>query len=113
MEELESVKAELADRDEYLEETEKLYIGCKEACELERSEVNSLNKALAEEQREHALTKKANIALNDKYCVLVEKHTNLRSNIIFYARAPHSSLTQMTPLFLPLAKVVVNVIILI
>ena len=77
MEELESVKAELADRDEYLEETEKLYIGCKEACELERSEVNSLNKALAEEQREHALTKKANITVNDKYCVLVEKHNKL------------------------------------
>jgi hypothetical protein len=77
MEELESVKAELADRDENLEEIEKMYIGCKEALELERSEVDSLNKALAEEQREHALTKKANIALNDKYCVLVEKHNKL------------------------------------
>ena len=54
-----------------------MYIGCKEALELERSEVDSLNKALAEEQREHALTKKANIALNDKYCVLVEKHNKL------------------------------------
>ena len=39
MEELESVKAKLADRDDYLEETEKMYIGCKEALELERSEV--------------------------------------------------------------------------
>jgi hypothetical protein len=77
MEELESVKVELADRDDYLEETEKMYIGCKEALELERSEVDSLNKALAKEQREHALTKKANIALNDKYCVLVEKHNKL------------------------------------
>ena len=47
IEELESVKAKLADRDEYLEETEKMYIGCKEALELERSEVDSLNKALA------------------------------------------------------------------
>ena len=36
MEELESVKAELADRDENLEETEKMYIGCKEALELEK-----------------------------------------------------------------------------
>ena len=44
MEELESVKAELADRDDYLEETEKMYIGCKEALELERSEVDSLNR---------------------------------------------------------------------
>ena len=76
-EELKCVKAELADRDEYLEETEKMYIGYKEAFELERSDVNSLNKALAEEQRKHALTKKVNIALNDKYCVLVEKHNKL------------------------------------
>ena len=112
MEELESVKAKLADRDENLEETKKMYIGCKEALELERSEVDSLNKALAEEQREHALTKKANITLNDKYCVLVEKHNNLRSNITFYARAPHFPPTQMTFLFPPLAKGVENAIIL-
>jgi hypothetical protein len=39
--------------------------------------VDSLKKALANEQREHAITKKANIALNDKYCVLVEKHNKL------------------------------------
>ena len=58
MEELENVKAELADRDENLEETEKMYIGCKEALELERNDVDSLIKALAEEQREHALTKR-------------------------------------------------------
>jgi hypothetical protein len=66
-----------ADKDENLEETKKMYIGYKEALELERSEVDSLNKALAEEQREHALTNKASIALNDKYCILVEKHNKL------------------------------------
>ena len=49
IEELESVKGKLADRDDYLEETKKMYIGYKEAFELERSEVNSLNKALVEE----------------------------------------------------------------
>jgi hypothetical protein len=37
-----------------------------------------LKKALANEEREHALTKKANIALNDKYCVLVEKHNKFK-----------------------------------
>jgi hypothetical protein len=54
-----------------------MYIACKEALVLERSEVDSLNKALAEEQREHALTKKANIAFNGKYCILIEKHNKL------------------------------------
>jgi hypothetical protein len=49
---------------------------------LETSEVDSLNKALAE-QREHALTKKTNIALNDKYCVLVEKHNKLEEQYSF------------------------------
>jgi hypothetical protein len=28
-----------------------------------------LHKALAKEQEDHALTKKANIALNEKYCL--------------------------------------------
>jgi hypothetical protein len=44
-----------------------------------------LRKALANEQREYALTKKANIALNDKYCVLDEKHKNLemRYNLVW------------------------------
>jgi hypothetical protein len=36
-----------------------------------------LRKALAKEQEDHALTKKANIALNQKYCDLVEKHKEL------------------------------------
>jgi hypothetical protein len=39
--------------------------------------VSSLRKALANEQREYALTKKANIALDDKYWVLDEKHKDL------------------------------------
>jgi len=54
-----------------------MYIAYKEALVLERSEVYSLNKVLTEEQRERTLTKKANIALNDKYCVLREKHNKL------------------------------------
>jgi hypothetical protein len=37
----------------------------------------SLHKALAKEQEDHALTKKANIALNQKYCDLDEKHKDL------------------------------------
>jgi hypothetical protein len=36
---------------------------------LERSEVASLHKALTKEQEDHALTKKANVALNEKYSV--------------------------------------------
>ena len=36
-----------------------------------------MTKVLTEEQRENTLTKKANIALNDKYCVLKEKHNKL------------------------------------
>jgi hypothetical protein len=41
-----------------------MYIANKEALALERSEVTSLRKALAKEQEDHALTKKANIILN-------------------------------------------------
>ena len=77
LEDLESVRAELATKDDDLLEQENMYIACKEALVLERSEVDSLTKVLTEEQREHALTKKANIALNDKYCVLKEKHNKL------------------------------------
>jgi hypothetical protein len=40
--------------------------------------VVSLRKALAKEQEDHVLTKKANIALNQKYCDLDEKHKELR-----------------------------------
>jgi hypothetical protein len=32
---------------------------------------------VAKEQEDHALTKKANVALNEKYCVLNEKHKEL------------------------------------
>lgn len=74
MEDLESVQAELATRDDDLYEQEKMYIACKEALVIERSEVDSLRKALAKEQVEHALTRKANVALNEKYCDLDEKH---------------------------------------
>jgi hypothetical protein len=77
MEELESVQVELATRDDDLIAQEKLYIGSKEAFALERSELVSLRKALTKEQEDHALTKKAHIALNDKYCVLDEKQKQL------------------------------------
>jgi hypothetical protein len=77
LEHLETVQAELAARDDDLLAQEKLYIACKEALASERSEVSSLRKALANEKREHALTKKANIALNDKYSVQNEKHKDL------------------------------------
>ena len=89
-----------------------MYISCKEALALERSKVDSLNKALAEEQREHVLTKKANIALNDKYCVLVEKHNKLEKQYNLLCESTHIPPTQMTLLFPPLAKDVENTIIL-
>ena len=58
MEELESVQAELESREETLIQQEDLYITSKEALALERSEVESLRKALAKEQGDHAITKK-------------------------------------------------------
>jgi hypothetical protein len=64
MEDLENVQVELATRDDDLITQENIYIASKEALALERSEVTSLRKALAKEQEDHALTKKANIVLN-------------------------------------------------
>ena len=58
MEDLESVQAELESREETLIQQEDLYIASKEALALERSEVESLHKALAKEQGEHAIIKK-------------------------------------------------------
>ena len=63
MEDLESVQAELESREETLIQQEDLYIASKEALALERTEVESLRKALAKEQGDHAITKKENIAL--------------------------------------------------
>jgi len=77
MEDLESVQAELESREETLIQQEDLYIASKEALALERSEVESLRKALAKEQGDHAITKKENIALKKKYCDLDEKHKEL------------------------------------
>ena len=77
MEDLESVQAELESREETLIQQEDLYIASKEALVLERSEVESLCKALAKEQGDHAITKKENIALKKKYCDLDEKHKEL------------------------------------
>jgi len=54
-----------------------LYIASKEALALERSKIESLRKALAKEQGNHAITKKENIALKKKYCDLDEKHKEL------------------------------------
>ena len=59
MEDLESVKAELESREETLIQQEDLYIASKEALALERSEVESLRKALAKEQEVHAITKES------------------------------------------------------
>ena len=58
MEELESVQAKLESREETLIQQEDLYIASKEALELERSEVESLHKALAKEQGDHASQRK-------------------------------------------------------
>ena len=77
MKDLESVQAELESIEETLIQHEDLYIASKEALALERSEVESLRKALAKEQEDHAITKKANNALKKKYCDLNEKHKEL------------------------------------
>jgi hypothetical protein len=69
VEDLESVQTKLEAKDDDLLELEKMYVANKEALALERSEVASLHKALAKEQEDHALTKKANVALNEKYCL--------------------------------------------
>ena len=66
MEDLESVQAELEYGEETLIQQEDLYIASKEALAIERSEVESLRKALAKEQEDHAITKKANNALKKK-----------------------------------------------
>ena len=77
MEDLESVQAKLEFREETLIKQDNLYIASKEALALERSEVESLCKALDKEKEAHAITKKANIALNKKYCDLDRKHKQL------------------------------------
>ena len=77
MKDLESVQAELESREETLIQQEDLYIASKEALALERSEVESLCKALGKEQEDHAITKKANKALKKKYCDLDEKYKEL------------------------------------
>jgi hypothetical protein len=74
IEDLESVQAKLASREDVLIKQEDLYIASKEALALERSEVESLRKALAKEQEDHAITKKACIALKQKYYDLEKKH---------------------------------------
>jgi GTPase involved in cell partitioning and DNA repair len=58
MEDLESVQDELESRKKTLIQQEDLYIANKKALVLERSEVESLRKALAKEQGDHAITKK-------------------------------------------------------
>ena len=73
MEDLESVQAELESKEETLIQEENLYITIKEALALERSEIESLRKALAKEQEDRAITKKANKALKKKYYDLDEK----------------------------------------
>ena len=92
IEDLESVQAELESREETLIQQEDLYIASKEALALERSEVESLRKALAKEQEDHAITKKANKALKKKYCDLDEKHKELEMQYgILWDSNSHSS----------------------
>jgi chromosome segregation ATPase len=92
MEDLESVQAELESREKTLIQQEDLYIASKEALALERSEVESLHKALAKEQGDHAITKKENISLNKKYCDLDEKHKELKLQYnILWDSNPHPS----------------------
>ena len=66
MEYLESVQAKLESKEETLIQQEDLYIASKEALALERSEVESLRKALTKEQEDHAITKKPNKDLKKK-----------------------------------------------
>ena len=73
MEDLESFQAKLESREETLIQQEDLYIASKEALALQKSEVESLRKALAKEQEDHAITKKANKALRKKYYDLDKK----------------------------------------
>ena len=90
MEDLESLQAKLESREETLIRQEDLYIASKEALALERNEVESLHKALAKEQEDHAITKKANNALKKKYCDLDEKHKELELQYdILWDSNPH------------------------
>jgi hypothetical protein len=69
-----------------------MYVANKEALLLERREVASLHKALAKEEKEHALTKKANVVVNEKYRVLDEKHKELEMQYgLLWESAPHPS----------------------
>ena len=72
-----------------------------------------MRKALAKEQEDHTITKKA-IKLSRKSIVTWMKSTkNLRCNMAFFGIATHISLRQRKPLLPPLVKVVENVLILI
>ena len=113
MEDLESVQAELESREETLIQQEDLYIDSKEALALERTEVETLCKALAKEQEDHAITKKANKALKKGIVTWMRSTKSLRCNMAFFGIATHSPLRQRKPLLPLLAKVVENVIILI
>ena len=97
MEDLESVQAELESREETLIQQEDLYVASKEALPLERSKVESLRKALAKEQEDHAITKKAHNALKKKYCNFDEKHKELeRQNGILWDNNSHPSKAKET-----------------
>ena len=113
MEDLESVQAELESREETLIQQEDLYIASKKVLTLERSEVKSLRKALAKEQEDHAITKKANKFLKKSIVAWMKSIKNLRCNMTFFGIATHIFLRQRKPLLPPLVKVVENVLILI
>jgi hypothetical protein len=59
--------------------------------------VESLRKALAKEQEAHAITRKANIALKQKYCDLDGKHKQLEEQYsILWDSNSHPSKTKDT-----------------
>ena len=72
-----------------------------------------MRKALAKEQEDHAITKKANKALKKSIVTWMKSTKNLRCNMAFFGIATHISLRQRKPLLPPLVKVVENVLILI
>ena len=74
-----------------------LYIASKEALALERSEVESLRKALAKELEDHAITKKANKAIKKSIVTWMKSTNNLRCNMTFFGIATHISIRQRKP----------------
>ena len=93
LEEIDGVHAEIDATDNDLDAQVKIYVSCKEALAVERSEVADLKKSLSKEKESHALTKKKNIALKEKYCVLDKKHKE--KELQYDLRESHSQLSSV------------------